>query len=198
MKNIKERTCVTCGKKESKDKLLRWVVFKEKIHPDWTQKFPGRSIYTHHSKFCVEGFYDSPKLAAKLLLKKIHHHISKDEVLKHIENQSFTSVKHFFYLGIKSGVLVKGQNLIEECARKQDVFKVCFTASDVAQRTLKNMINIFGERLVKTKLTKDEMGSIIDGRPLGVVAFKGSEMAEKSRFYIDVINNLRSGDIDAY
>jgi predicted RNA-binding protein YlxR (DUF448 family) len=198
MKNIKERTCIACGQKETKEHLLRWVVFNGKLYPDWTQKLEGRSIYSHHSKTCVEGFYESNRPAKQLSLKKVDFAVGKNLIIKHIEDQALASLNHFFDLGKKSGLILRGQNLVEEYAGKNDDVKVCFCAVDVAERTVKKITEVLGDKLVKINLTKDETGAFFDGRPLGIVAFKESEITEKICFYMNLINKLRSGDIDAH
>jgi len=199
MSEIKERTCIVCGKKDVKQNLLRWVLFNNKIHPDWTQKLPGRSVYSHLENSCVEGIYDKNRVLKKIQQMELSYAVEREKIFDHIYSLSHSSLAHFFSLGKKSGVLFKGQNLLEDCIKKgKDNFKVCFTASDIAERTLKNMEKLFGQRLVKTKLSKDEMGFLVDRSVVGTVAFTKSEITERVCFYMNLINKLRSGDIDAH
>ncbi|HDT11150.1 MAG TPA: YlxR family protein, partial [bacterium] len=114
MSRIKERTCVVCGEKEMKHKLLRWVFIQKKIHPDWTQKLPGRSVYTHFNGSCLKGIYDKSRAYRQLVDNDATFAVDREKIFDYVENLSISSLSHFFSLGIKSRVMVKGQNLLED------------------------------------------------------------------------------------
>ena len=187
-----------CSKKELKQNMLRWVFHGGKLYPDWSQKLEGRSVYAHFDRDCIAGIYENPKVFKKVSEKEVFFAVEKGMIFKHIETLAVTSLRHFFSLGLKSGMLVKGQNRIAESVKKGMLLKYCFTAIDISARTFKDMEQIFKNRLKKTLITKEEFGNFADGRPVAVIAFKESTITEKSCFYINLVNKLRSGDIDAY
>ena len=189
-----ERTCIVCGGKEDKENLLRWVAAGGIIVPDWTQKLNGRSVYTHYDRKCLCGIYGAKK-ALSSFEKCDTFGISEYKITDFVKTQTENSVDYYFSICRKSGVLVKGQNLIAEEAAKGTVFTALLFASDASEKTIKELEKKIGLKGEKTALSKDELGEKFDGRAVSVIALKPSKQSEKLIFYMNLLNNFTSGDI---
>ncbi len=181
-----------------KDSMLRWVNIKGQICPDWTQKASGRSVYTHFKKECIEGIFIQKKLPSKFADNFTGYSPDRENIGKYIIDQARRSLNHFISLSIKSGKLVKGQNLVTGSAKKGKIFKYCLLASDLSENTASEVQKALSIPVRKIKLDKSELGLMIDGRPCGVIAFFESELSEKVCFYLDLVENFISGDINAH
>lgn len=198
MNKVKERTCLSCGEKESKEKLLKWVNLNGVVVPDWAQKNEGRSVYTHLRKECIYGIYDLKKLPAKFFENTPGFAIDKKNIMNFVKEQSFRSLNYFISLCIKSGVLFKGQNLIMDQSKQGKTFKYLICAADISERTISEVEKTLNKESFRTDLSKLELGAMIDGRPSAVIALTNSEQSEKAYFYMSLLKNFISGDTDAY
>lgn len=196
-KKVKERTCVSCGKKGDGTEMLKWVVAFGKITPDWFNKLDGRSVYSHFDKECLINFFTSRKLAAQPGFEKKDFFIPQSDILSYVKKMSRQAVSHFMMICIKSGVVLKGQNLIAEQSRKGKKFKYLAVANDVSPRTVAQIEKVTGLNSFRTKFSKSELGSFFDGRPAGIVAFNDSHQTERLFFYIKLFENVVSGEINA-
>jgi predicted RNA-binding protein YlxR (DUF448 family) len=192
---MNERTCIVCGGKENKENLLRWVATENLLVPDWTRKLEGRAVYTHFDKKCLCGIYGAKKVFAQFGIKEGSFGIPETEILDFVTRQADKSVSYFVSICRKSGVLVKGQNLIAEAARKGTKFSNIFFATDASAKTVAELENKTGLQAAATGLSKDEWGKKFDGRGVAVFALKPSKQSEKLMFYMNLLNNFTSGDI---
>lgn len=198
MNRTSERTCVTCGAVTGKSSMLRWVNIKGTVSPDWMQKIEGRSVYTHFCKDCIDGLFTMKKLPFRFAADFTDFKPSKEEITEYVLGQAKISLDHFVSLSLKSGKLVKGQELIASHSKKGTHFKYCFAASDLSERTLSNIKGKISIPVRKTSLDKETLGLMIDGRPCGIFALYESELSEKVCFYLDLVENFISGDINAH
>lgn len=190
-----ERTCIFCGGKESKENLLRWVSAGGLLCPDWTQKLEGRSVYTHFDKRCLEGIYSLKKLSAAFNEKYTDFAVKKEEIVNFVSAQAKKSFDYYFALCRKSGVLLKGQNLIAEEIGKGTVFYAVVFASDVSEKTADSIERKAKMKGLHSTLSKEKIGAEFDGREVSVFALKPSKQSEKLIFYMNLLNNFTSGDI---
>jgi predicted RNA-binding protein YlxR (DUF448 family) len=199
MRKIKERMCITCNGREEKENLLRWVSADGRVVPDWTGKIDARSFYTHFSRDCITGLYKNRKVPVSSSDKKPEFEVGVDEIFNFISSRITDSIDYFLSICKKSGVVFKGQNLIMEQAKKGKKFRYLVCAGDVSPKTVSSVEKVLGLKSFKTGLTKDQVGSMFDGRPAGVLAFTGSEQTERLFFYFNLLENFTiSGDIDAH
>lgn len=190
-----ERTCAACGGKAQKEELLRWAAVNGMLVPDWTQKLDGRSVYTHFCRKCILGIYDSKKLFAAFGGKCTSFGIPKEEILGFAAKQARQSVVYYLSICRRSGVLLKGQNLIADEVKGGAVVAALIFASDASERTMADIEKKSGLKGKRSVLSKDEIGSMFDGRAVSVIALKPSAQSEKLMFYMDLLNNFISGDI---
>lgn len=198
MKKNSERTCVTCGGVTEKASMLRWVNIKGTVSPDWMQKVEGRSVYTHFSRDCIEGLIMMKRLPSRFAEEFTGFASGKEETMAYVAQQAKRSLDHFISLSLKSGNLVKGQELITVHAKKGTRFKYCIAASDLSERTFSGIAGKLSIPVKRTSISKETLGLMIDGRPCGIFALYESELSEKVRFYLDLVENFISGDINAH
>lgn len=190
-----ERTCIFCGGKAEKENLLRWTLSGGMLVPDWTQKLEGRAVYTHYDKKCVCGIYSAKKLSAAFDWKSIAFGVPETEISGFVLSQAEKSFDYYFAICRKSGVLLKGQNLIADETAKGTAFSALLFASDASEKTCRDLEKKTGLKGNKLCFTKDELGKKFDGRAVSVIALKPSKQSEKIIFYMNLLNNFTSGDI---
>ena len=190
-----ERTCVFCNGKADKENLLRWVLMGGRLFPDWTGKADGRAVYTHYDKKCVCGIYGARKLSSAFGGDSVSFGIPETEILEFVRSQAEKSFDYYFSICRKSGVLLKGQNLLAEEIEKGTVFSALLFASDASERTCRELERKAGTTGGKLHFTKDELGKKFDGRGVSAIAMKPSKQSEKFMFYMNLLNNFTSGDI---
>ncbi len=191
--SMTERSCIVCGCRGEKESLLRWVAAGGVLVPDWTQKLDGRSVYTHFSRKCLCGIY-SAKKALSSFEKCDTFGVPEDKILDFVRTQAEKSADYYIALCRKSAVLLKGQNLIAEEARKGTVLAVLVLASDASEKTVREIEKKTGLKGIKTVFSKDELGRKFDGRGVSVLALKPSKQSEKLMFYMNLLNNFTSGE----
>lgn len=189
-----ERSCVFCGGRGDKENLLRWVAAGGVLVPDWTQKLEGRSVYTHFDKKCLCGIYGAKK-ALSSFENCTSFGVPQDKILDFVRTQAEKSFDYYFAICRRSGVLLKGQNLIAEEADEGAAFAAILFASDASERTVRELEKKTGLKGVKTTLSKDFFGKKFDGRGVSALALKPSKQSEKLMFYMNLLNNFTSGDI---
>ena len=189
-----ERSCVFCGGRDNKENLLRWVVAGSVLVPDWTQKLEGRSVYTHFDRKCLCGIYGAKKVFS-FFENCAAFGVPQDKILDFVRAQAEKSVDYYFAICRRSGVLLKGQNLIAEEADSGTVLTAIIFASDASERTVRELEKKTGIKGVKTIFSKDFLGKKFDGRGVSVIALKPSKQSEKLIFYMNLLNNFTSGDI---
>ncbi|MBO7125975.1 DUF448 domain-containing protein [bacterium] len=189
-----ERSCVFCGGRDEKENLLRWVAAGGVLVPDWTQKLDGRSVYTHFDRKCLCGIYGAKKVLSSFE-NCTSFGVPQEKILDFVRTQAEKSFDYYFSICRRSGVLLKGQNLIAEEAGEGTVFAAIFFASDASDRTVRELEKKTGLKGVKTTLSKDFFGKKFDGRGVSVLALKPSKQSEKLMFYMNLLNNFTSGDI---
>ena len=189
-----ERSCVFCGGRGDKENLLRWVAAGGVLVPDWTQKLEGRSVYTHFDKKCLCGIYGAKK-ALSSFENCTSFGVPQDKILDFVRTQAEKSFDYYFAICRRSGVLLKGQNLIAEEADEGVAFAAILFASDASERTVRELEKKTGLKGVKTTLSKDFFGKKFDGRGVSALALKPSKQSEKLMFYMNLLNNYTSGDI---
>ena len=189
-----ERSCVVCGGRGEKEELLRWVEAGNVLVPDWTQKLEVRAVYTHYDKKCVCGIYVSKK-ALSSFEKCSSFGVQQEKILGFVRTQAEKSSDYYLAICRRSGVLVKGQNLIAEEAGKGTVFAALLFASDASEKTIKELEKKTGLKGFKTVISKDELGGKFDGRGVSALALKHAKQSEKLMFYMNLLNNFTSGDI---
>lgn len=189
-----ERSCVFCGGRGDKENLLRWVAAGGVLVPDWTQKLEGRSVYTHFDKKCLCGIYGAKK-ALSSFENCTSFGVPQDKILDFVRTQAEKSFDYYFAICRRSGVLLKGQNLIAEEADEGVAFAAILFASDASERTVRELEKKTGLKGVKTTLSKDFFGKKFDGRGVSALALKPSKQSEKLMFYMNLLNNFTSGDI---
>ncbi|HRZ80749.1 MAG TPA: YlxR family protein, partial [bacterium] len=154
MNKTKERTCITCGEKAKKESLLRWVNVHGQVAPDWTQKIEGRSVYTHFSVNCIDGLFNFKKLPSKFADKPVNFIVTREKIETFVCEQAERSLSLFLSLSIKSGKLIKGQNLVAESAKKGKKLKYCFCASDLSDKTFSGIVKTLTIPVKKIKMSK--------------------------------------------
>jgi predicted RNA-binding protein YlxR (DUF448 family) len=179
----KERTCIICGKTAPKGELLRWIASNGTVSPDWTQKLGGRSVYTCFSSRCLSGIY-SKRFNPAFCDNFAGFGIDKSQIFDFVKENAQRSRDWYFNICLKSGVLVKGQNLIAESARAGTVFSRLFFAEDAAENTVSSTERALGLTGIRLDLKKEELGGLFDGREVSVFALKPSEQSEKLVFYM--------------
>ena len=189
-----ERSCVFCGGRDNKENLLRWVAAGSVLVPDWTQKLEGRSVYTHFDRKCLCGIYGAKK-AFSSFENCTSFGVPQDKILDFVRAQAEKSFDYYFAICRRSGVLLKGQNLIAEEADSGTVLTAIIFASDASERTVRELEKKTGIKGVKTIFSKDFLGKNFDGRGVSVIALKPSKQSEKLMFYMNLLNNFTSGDI---
>ena len=193
--SMNERTCVFCGGKAGKGTLLKWVMLRDKLLPDWTQKEEGRSVYTHFDKKCLCGIYGSKKVFSQFGVQNGTFGIPETEILDFVRNQIHKSVGYYISLCRKSGVLVKGQNLVAGSVERGVRFSTLVFAADISEKTVAELEKRTGLHGFSSCLSKEELGKKFDGRGVAVFALKTSNQSEKLMFYMNLLNNFTSGDI---
>lgn len=189
-----ERSCVFCGGRGEKEDLLRWVNAGGTLVPDWTQKLEGRSVYTHFDKCCLLGIYGSKK-ALSSFENCSAFGVPQDKIIDFVRMQAEKSFDYYFAICRRSGVLLKGQNLICDEAGKGMIFSALVFAADASEKTAAELEKKTGLKGVKTILSKDVLGKKFDGRVVSVIALKPAKQSEKLMFYMNLLNNFTSGDI---
>lgn len=189
-----ERSCVFCGGRGEKEELLRWVAAGNALFPDWTQKLEGRAVYTHFDKKCVCGIYDAKK-ALSSFERCDSFGVPREKILDFVRTQAEKSFDYYLAICRRSGVLLKGQNLIAEEADKGTAFISLVFASDASEKTIKELEKKTGLKGFKTVISKDGLGRKFDGRGVSALALKPSKQSEKFMFYMNLLNNFTSGDI---
>ena len=189
-----ERSCVVCGGRGNKEDFLRWVAAGGVLVPDWTQKLEGRSVYTHFDKKCLCGIYGTRK-AFSSFDNCTYFGIPKEEILNFVYMQAEKSFDYYLALCRRSGVILKGQNLIAEEAGSGTAFAALVFASDASERTVRELEKKTGMKGLKIVFSKDKIGEKFDGRGVSVLALKPSKQSEKLMFYMNLLNNFTSGDI---
>ena len=190
-----ERTCIFCGGKADKENLLRWVLMGGKLVPDWTGKADGRAVYTHYDKKCLCGIYSVRKLPSAFDKDSVSFGIPESEISGFTRFQARKSFDYYFAICRRSGVLLKGQNLIAEEIEKGTSFSVLLFASDASERTCRDLEKKAGIKGNRLPFAKEELGEKFDGRGVSVLALKPSKQSEKFMFYMNLLNNFTSGDI---
>lgn len=189
-----ERSCVFCGGRGEKENLLRWVAAGSVLVPDWTQKLEGRSVYTHFDKKCLCGIYGAKK-ALSSFENCTSFGVPQEKILDFVRTQAEKSFDYYFAICRRSGVLLKGQNLIAEEADCGTAFAAILFASDTSDRTVRELEKKTGLKGIRTTLSKDFFGKKFDGRGVSALALKPSKQSEKLMFYMNLLNNFTSGDI---
>ena len=192
---MNERTCIVCGGKTGKENLLRWVIAGNELVPDWTRKLEGRAVYTHFDKECLCGIYGTKKVFTQFGIRDGIFGVPETEISDFVRSQADRSVCYFISLCRKSGVLVKGQNLIAETVKRGTKFSHLFFATDASAKTVAELEKKTGLQGIKTIFSKDFFGKKFDGRGVSVLALKPSKQSEKLMFYMNLLNNFTSGDI---
>ncbi len=189
-----ERTCVFCGGRDNKENLLRWVAAGGILVPDWTQKLDGRSVYTHFDRKCLCGIYGVKKVFSSFE-NCTSFGVPQEKILDFVRIQAEKSFDYYFAICRRSGVLLKGQNLIAGEADCGTAFAAILFASDASDRTVRELEKKTGSKGIKTIFSKDFFGKKFDGREVSVIALKPSKQSEKLMFYMNLLNNFTSGDI---
>lgn len=189
-----ERSCVFCGGRGEKESLLRWVAAGGVLVPDWTQKLDGRSVYTHFDKKCICGIYGAKK-ALSSFENCTSFGVPQEKILDFVRTQAEKSFDYYFAICRRSGVLLKGQNLIAEEADEGTALAAILFASDASERTVRELERKTGLKSIKTIFSKDFFGKKFDGRGVSALALKPSKQSEKLMFYMNLLNNFTSGDI---
>lgn len=189
-----ERSCVFCGGRGEKESLLRWVAAGGVLVPDWTQKLDGRSVYTHFDKKCICGIYGAKK-ALSSFENCTSFGVPQEKILDFVRTQAEKSFDYYFAICRRSGVLLKGQNLIAEEADEGTALVAILFASDASERTVRELEKRTGLKGTKTIFSKDFFGKKFDGRAVSALALKPSKQSEKLMFYMNLLNNFTSGDI---
>ena len=192
--SMTERSCVFCGGRDNKENLLRWVAAGGALIPDWTQKLDGRSVYTHFDKKCLCCIYGAKKVFSSFE-NCTSFGVPQEKILDFVRMQAEKSFGYYLAICRRSGVLLKGQNLIAEEADKGTVFTAILFASDASERTVRELEKKTGLKGLKMPLSKDFLGKNFDGRSVSVLALKPSKQSEKLMFYMNLLNNFTSGDI---
>lgn len=180
----KERSCIICGKTALKGTLLRWVSVNGVISPDWTQKFGGRSVYTCFSPKCLSGIYSMKRFNPAFCDNFAGFGVDKSQIFDFVKENAQKSREYYFNVCLKSGVLLKGQNLIADSARSGCGFSRLFFAEDAAENTVSAAEHALGLSGTRLNLKKEELGALFDGREVSVFALKPSEQSEKLVFYM--------------
>ncbi len=189
-----ERNCVFCSGRDDKENLLRWVAVAGTLVPDWTQKLEGRAVYTHFEKKCLCGIYGLKKVFSSFD-NCTSFGVPQDKIIDFVRSQAEKSFDYYFAICRRSGVLLKGQNLIAEEAGKGTVFAAILFASDASGKTVAELEKKTGLNGIKSMFTKELLGKKFDGRGVSVLALKPSKQSEKLMFYMNLLNNFTSGDI---
>ena len=189
-----ERSCVFCGGRDEKENLLRWVAAGGIIVPDWTQKLEGRSVYTHFDKKCLCGIYGAKK-ALSSFENCTSFGVAQEKILDFVRTQAEKSFDYYFAICRRSGVLLKGQNLIAEESEAGTALTAVLFACDASERTVRELEKKTGLKGLKTVFSKDFFGKFFDGRGVSALALKPSKQSEKLMFYMNLLNNFTSGDI---
>ena len=193
--SMTERSCVVCGGRGEKEELLRWVEAGNVLVPDWTQKLEGRAVYTHYDKKCVCGIYGAKK-ALTSFENCTSFGVPQEKILDFVRTQAEKSFDYYFAICRRSGVLLKGQNLIAEEAAGGTAFAALLFACDASEKTIKELEKKTGLKGFKTVISKDDLGRKFDGRSVSALALKPSKQSEKLMFYMNLLNNFTtSGDI---
>jgi len=194
------RTCVSCREKKDKTSLLRWVEHNGKIYLDWRKSAPGRSVYTCSSSACVKKLYTLNSFSPKFFKGKPEFALDKESIQASILEKAEKSISYFFSLSLKSGVLIKGQMLIYENLKSNSAqFSLIILSSDISDRVKTKIYTLAGENSDSIILfsNKNSLGRMTGSRAVGTLALKKSEISEKIRYYIEIINNFESGEMDA-
>ena len=191
---MSERSCVFCGGRDEKENLLRWVAAGATLVPDWTQKLEGRSVYTHFDRKCLCGIYGLKKVFSSFD-NCTSFGVPQDKIIDFVRSQAEKSFDYYIAICRRSGVLLKGQNLIAEEAGKGTVFAAILFASDASGKTVAELEKKTGLNGIKSMFTKELLGKKFDGRGVSVLALKPSKQSEKLMFYMNLLNNFTSGDI---
>jgi len=191
---MSERSCVFCGGRDEKENFLRWVAAGGTLVPDWTQKLEGRSVYTHFDRKCLCGIYGLKKVFSSFD-NCTSFGVPQDKIIDFVRSQAEKSFDYYFAICRRSGVLLKGQNLIAEEAGKGTVFAAILFASDASGKTVAELEKKTGLNGIKSMFTKELLGKKFDGRGVSVLALKPSKQSEKLMFYMNLLNNFTSGDI---
>lgn len=189
-----ERSCIFCGGRDEKENLLRWVAAGGILVPDWTQKLEGRSVYTHFDKKCLCGIYGAKK-ALSSFENCTSFGVTQEKILDFVRTQAEKSFDYYFAICRRSGVLLKGQNLIAEEAEAGTALTAVLFACDASERTVRELEKKTGLKGLKTVFSKDFFGKFFDGRGVSALALKPSKQSEKLMFYMNLLNNFTSGDI---
>ncbi len=74
-----QRTCLGCGKKQAKRKLLRIACLDGKIRLDREQNLPGRGVYLCLNDSCLSSLETKRKI--KLWQRALRHPVSQIQLL---------------------------------------------------------------------------------------------------------------------
>jgi len=188
-----ERTCAVCRKKSDKEHLFKWVNLNGVISLDWLGKLDARSMYTCRNRVCIERLYEVRKMPEKFFSGKPAFDMERDEQIINIRKLAEKSLLHFISLSRKSGVLVRGQNTVLESLKKDAVeFDFVILAEDISENAVSKIERACNEIdcTVIRFSNKTAIGNMLNGRPLGVLAFKMSGLGARIKNYMEIISNF--------
>ena len=163
-----ERSCVVCGKRESREKLLRITVTAEKdLAIDSRRHLGGRGAYVCESKKCIVKAIEKKRFERALRIEVAYP--DPTEFLETIQRVARRSLGTLFSSGSGARVFAIGKDAVEKEINKNKVF-LLLVATDAARAEhfveKANRENI----AVKFFVDKQQLGGFLNCRATGIVA----------------------------
>ncbi len=108
-----------------------------------------------------------------------------------IKNKLYQSVKNMIQLGWRSGQIKIGYDELEKLSRKGEKGFIII-ASDIAQRTKRHIFKVFNGDCFQL-FTKEELGSFLGKKTIGVIFVKENKFGLKLKNLIKQFLQLEGG-----
>ena len=162
------RTCVSCRKKGVKGELVKLADTPAGVVIDYTEKLPGRGAYVCPEPACIEG-----GLKEAALSRAFKHKITppeKGEFMDALREKVTRKAVSLIGMARKSGLARLGFDAAVEGYTRSGGGAVVI-AEDAAANTVRKFIEDASpaEGAVYRFSTKDELGRMLGGAPVGVL-----------------------------
>jgi uncharacterized protein len=171
-----ERSCIACRKKGEKGELIKLINGPQGIVIDYLEKLPGRGAYVCGEPACIDKALGSGQLS-KALREKVE---APAWEAFHAELRAKVERKINALLGMarKAGLVAAGFDAAVIESRKEGG-GVMVVAADLAGNTEDKLKITEAAGVARFGFsTKDELGSVLGLRPVGVIYIRKSTLAD--------------------
>ena len=175
------RMCIACRKRNSKYRLLRFVVKDGQLFFDPDYKAFGRGANVCPSHSCLKKAFNK-NLFERALKTKVALPASYEDFIKNILSVIRDRIVNGVRMGLKFRGVVSGREAVKRYLNKEEV-SLLIIAEDLSERSIAEFEGLAVDRCFL--LTKDEWGAVLGRVPVGIIGIIDEGLARKLKLLIE-------------